>query len=76
VRYRTQPRAACGFNYRNTRQILQTASLIAADLLTADDKDDDGIPLVKPEAADETAQRPSSSACPARATKPLPLQTT
>jgi hypothetical protein len=35
-------------NYRNTRQILQTASLVAADLLTADDKDDDGIPLVKP----------------------------
>jgi len=35
-------------NYRNTKQILQTASLIAADLLTADDMDDDGIPLVKP----------------------------
>jgi superfamily I DNA/RNA helicase len=35
-------------NYRNTQQILQTANLIAADLLTADDKDDDGIPLVKP----------------------------
>ena len=35
-------------NYRNTRQILQTASLIAADLLTADVKDDDGIPLLKP----------------------------
>jgi len=35
-------------NYRNTKQILQTASLIAADLLTADDKDDDGIPLVQP----------------------------
>ena len=35
-------------NYRNTRQILQTAILVAADLLTADDKDDDGIPLVKP----------------------------
>ncbi|MEI8168349.1 MAG: 3'-5' exonuclease [Rhodoferax sp.] len=35
-------------NYRNTRQILQTANLIAADLLTADDKDDDGIPLLKP----------------------------
>ncbi|CAM3408533.1 NERD domain-containing protein/DEAD/DEAH box helicase [Polaromonas hydrogenivorans] len=35
-------------NYRNTRQILQVASLIAADLLTADDKGDDGIPLVKP----------------------------
>ncbi|MBN8758406.1 MAG: DNA helicase II [Variovorax sp. 67-131] len=35
-------------NYRNTRQILQTASLIAADLLTAEDKDDDGIPLLRP----------------------------
>ncbi|WP_342617415.1 3'-5' exonuclease [Rhodoferax sp. GW822-FHT02A01] len=35
-------------NYRNTKQILQTASLVAADLLTAEDKDDDGIPLVKP----------------------------
>ena len=35
-------------NYRNTKQILQIASLIAADLLTADDKDDDGIPLLKP----------------------------
>ena len=35
-------------NYRNTRQILRTASLVAADLLTADDKDKDGIPLLKP----------------------------
>jgi DNA helicase IV len=35
-------------NYRNTQQILQTASLIAADLLTADDRDDDGIPLLHP----------------------------
>ncbi len=35
-------------NYRNTRQILETASLIAADLLTAEDKDDDGVPLLKP----------------------------
>jgi len=35
-------------NYPNTKQILQTASLVAADLLTADDKDDDGIPLPKP----------------------------
>ena len=35
-------------NYPNTKQILQTASLVAADLLTADDKDDDGIPLLKP----------------------------
>ena len=35
-------------NYRNTKQILQIASLVAADLLTADDQDEDGIPLVKP----------------------------
>lgn len=35
-------------NYRNTRQILQFANLVASDLLTAEDKDDDGIPLIKP----------------------------
>ena len=35
-------------NYRNTRQILQTANAIAGDVLTAEDRDDDGIPLVKP----------------------------
>jgi superfamily I DNA/RNA helicase len=38
---------------------LQTASLIAADLLTADDiKDDDGIPLVKPESCGRDGQPP------------------
>lgn len=35
-------------NYRNTRQILQTASMIAADLLTAEDCGDDGVPLLHP----------------------------
>ncbi len=35
-------------NYRNTRQILQTANALAGDLLTAEDRDDDGIPLVQP----------------------------
>ncbi|WP_296916919.1 3'-5' exonuclease [Polaromonas sp.] len=45
-------------NYRNTRQILQTASLIAADLLTADDKDEDGIPLVKPVSCGRDGQAP------------------
>jgi Nuclease-related domain/UvrD-like helicase C-terminal domain/AAA domain len=45
-------------NYRNTRQILQIASLIAADLLTADDKDDDGIPLVKPISCGRDGQEP------------------
>ncbi|CAD5374783.1 DNA helicase [Rubrivivax sp. A210] len=35
-------------NYRNTKQILRVASLVAADLLTAEDRDDDGVPLVHP----------------------------
>jgi len=45
-------------NYRNTKQILQTANLIAADLLTADDKDDDGIPLIKPISCGREGQAP------------------
>lgn len=45
-------------NYRNTKQILQTASLIAADLLTADDKDDDGIPLVQPVSCGRDGEAP------------------
>jgi Nuclease-related domain/AAA domain/UvrD-like helicase C-terminal domain len=45
-------------NYRNTRQILQTASLIAADLLTADDKDEDGIPLIKPVSCGRDGEAP------------------
>ena len=36
-------------NYRNTRQILQTASLVAADLLTGEESGDDGVPLLHPE---------------------------
>lgn len=35
-------------NYRNSRQILQTASMIAADLLNPDEQGDDGIPLLHP----------------------------
>ena len=35
-------------NYRNTKQILQTVNLIAADLLMPEDKDDDGVPLIRP----------------------------
>lgn len=34
-------------NDRNTRQVLQTASLIAADLLRAEERDDDGILLLQ-----------------------------
>lgn len=45
-------------NYRNTRQILQTANLIAADLLTDEDRDDDGIPLVKPISCGRDGQAP------------------
>ncbi|MBX3626060.1 MAG: NERD domain-containing protein [Rhizobacter sp.] len=45
-------------NYRNTRQILQTASLIAKDLLTAEDRDDDGIPLVRPISAGREGPAP------------------
>lgn len=46
-------------NYRNTKQILQTANLIAADLLMPDDKDDDGIPLVKPISCGREGQAPT-----------------
>ena len=46
-------------NYRNTKQILQTANLIAADLLTADDRDDDGIPIVKPISCGREGQAPT-----------------
>ena len=35
-------------NYRNTRQILATARLVAADLLRPEEKDDDGVPRLQP----------------------------
>ncbi len=35
-------------NYRNTRQILHTASLVAADLLNDESCGDDGVPLLHP----------------------------
>ncbi len=35
-------------NYRNTRQVLNTANLIAADLLRPEDGGDDGIPKLQP----------------------------
>ncbi|MBP7564643.1 MAG: NERD domain-containing protein [Burkholderiaceae bacterium] len=35
-------------NYRNTRQILQTANLVAADFLKPDAQDEDGTPLLQP----------------------------
>ncbi len=45
-------------NYRNTRQILETASLVAADLLTPEDKDDDGVPLLKPVSCGRDGEAP------------------
>ena len=35
-------------NYRNTKQILQVANVIAAELLAPEAKDDDGVPLIRP----------------------------
>ncbi len=35
-------------NYRNTRQILQTASTLAADLLQPEESGDDGVPRLQP----------------------------
>ena len=45
-------------NYRNTWQILHTASLIAADLLTADEQDEDGMPLLGPISCGREGQAP------------------
>jgi len=47
-------------NYRNTRQILQVASLVAADLLTADEvsDDDDKIPRLHPISCGRDGQAP------------------
>jgi superfamily I DNA/RNA helicase len=54
LRRTTCPKA----HYRNARQILQTASLVAADLLTADEKNDEGIPLLKPVSCGREGQAP------------------
>ncbi|MDI9334338.1 MAG: 3'-5' exonuclease [Cytophagales bacterium] len=35
-------------NYRNTRQILATANLVARELLSPQDADEDGVPLIRP----------------------------
>jgi UvrD-like helicase C-terminal domain/Nuclease-related domain/AAA domain len=35
-------------NYRNTRQVLQTASMIAGDLLKPEDQGEDGVPMLQP----------------------------
>lgn len=45
-------------NYRNTRQVLQTASMVAADLLKSEDCGDDGVPLVHPVSCGRDGQQP------------------
>lgn len=45
-------------NYRNTRQVLQTASMIAADFLKPEDRDDDGIPMLQPIACGRDGHAP------------------
>jgi hypothetical protein len=45
-------------NYRNTKQILQTASVVAADLLNAEDSSDDGVPLLHPISCGREGQEP------------------
>jgi len=35
-------------NYRNTRQILQTANLVASKFLTPEERDEDSVPMVQP----------------------------
>jgi hypothetical protein len=45
-------------NYRNTRQILQMAALLAGDLLKEEDADDDGVPLLKPVSCGREGEAP------------------
>lgn len=45
-------------NYRNTRQILQTASMVAADLLKSEDCAEDGVPLIQPVSCGREGQQP------------------
>ncbi len=45
-------------NYRNTQEILDLASKFARDLLTAEQADEDGIPLVVPETAGRVGAQP------------------
>ncbi len=45
-------------NYRNTRQILETAHLIAADLLAPEDSGEDGVPLLQPVSCGRDGEAP------------------
>ncbi len=45
-------------NYRNTRQILEFASVIARDLLKPEDTDEDKVPIVKPISSGREGEEP------------------
>jgi superfamily I DNA/RNA helicase len=45
-------------NYRNTKQILQTANLVAAKFLSPEEQDDDGVPVVRPVSCGREGQEP------------------
>lgn len=45
-------------NYRNTKQILQTANRVASEFLRPDTQDDDGVPLVQPMSCGREGQEP------------------
>ncbi|MDE1947715.1 MAG: NERD domain-containing protein [Burkholderiales bacterium] len=45
-------------NYRNTKQILRTANLVAADFLRAVAQDEDGVPQVQPVSCGREGQEP------------------
>ena len=45
-------------NYRNTAEVLSVAHKFAEDLLKPEDADEDGIPLIEPEAADRHGPKP------------------
>ncbi len=45
-------------NYRNTAEVLDLAYSFARDVLTPEDADDDGVPLVRPEATARRGKQP------------------
>lgn len=45
-------------NYRNTKQILQTANLVAAKFLSPEEQDDDGVPVVRPVSCGREGREP------------------
>lgn len=45
-------------NYRNTKQILQTANLVARKFLSPEEQDDDGVPVVRPVSCGREGEEP------------------